>query len=514
MAKASPTDLANLLESLSVTDNASTAEQALSNLFGVEVPLDDRVEGAAGFFAEELGLQSTNSLFQTSVFVLTKAAILGTAQLVGIGGGLAKLDLLAFKMAQLKKQVEETNKKLDVILSAPLKQAVDLFGKAMRHMENESISGTIKELEKVRDHAVQAFHYAEGQGPKTENMKSAVSAKQLVILSEILTQSYNGTTIVPFPLLDAQKKRTISSLVEDEVRSLQRFHDSFKVPMLTWNKAEKAKAKQDITDSLLRTAYPFISEGKGLTSSLTSLELPYNLKLLAQFLPEGEEDATFLTVGQHEGKPFALCVWRDGELAICKPSTGPSWAWEELPSAKITGIEVTLNYNSGLLSNIEQQDYAINPMLSPNTDCKRNKMMQKVPSLNKKPVLLPEPAALPLSLPQPSVLAPAIPVAYLPQPAGHTFNDCLLLHRLLTAGLGEEVQRRRQELSPSLLSHTCQLSFYGSTLKKVRLDVKLDPGFGLYKEHKLLLSHLLVMVCTKLIFVYLYLFLKTEICNL
>ena len=359
---ASSTDLANLLESLTANNSgpvtaanvtgsaaaaATAAEQALKNLLGAEVPLEAGVEGAADFFAEKLGLRS-KSLLQTSVFVLTKASILETAQLVGIGGGLAKLDLVAFEMAQLKKQVEEINQKLDVILSTPLKQAVDLFGKAMRHMENESIPGTIKELEKVRDHAIQAFHYAEGQGPKIENLKSAVSAKQLVILSEILIQSYDGTTVVPFTLLDEQKKRKISSLIEDEVRSLQRFHNSYKVSVLTWNKAEKAKKKQDITDSLLQTAYPFISEGKGLTSSLASLELPYNLKLLSQFLPEGEEDAACLTIGQHEGKPFSLWVWRDGELAVCKPSTGPSWAWAELPSAKIMGTEVTLHYNSGL----------------------------------------------------------------------------------------------------------------------------------------------------------------------
>ena len=296
-SSSSPTDLANLLESLSATDNASTAEQALSNLFRVEVPLDDGVEGAAGFFAQKLGLRS-KSLVQTSVFVLTKAAILETAQLVGIGGGLVKGDLAAFEIAQLKKKMEEINKKLDVILSAPLEQAVDLFGKAMRHMENESIPGTIKELEKVRDHAVQAFHYAKGQGPKKENLKSSVFAKKLVILSEILINSYDGTTIVPFPLLDVQKKETISSLIEEEVRSLQSFHDSYKVPMLTRNKAEKAKKKQDITDTLLRTAYCFLSEGKGLTSSQTPLKLPYKLKLLPQFLPEGEENAACLTIGQ------------------------------------------------------------------------------------------------------------------------------------------------------------------------------------------------------------------------
>ena len=261
-----------------------------------------------------------------------------------MAGGLAKLDLAAFQLAQVVKQVEEINQKLDVILSAPLKQAVDFFGKAMRHMENASIPGTIKEMEDVKRHAIQAFHYAEGLGPKTENLKSAVLAKQLVILSEILIQSYDGTTIVPFPLLDVQKKRTISSLIEDEVRRVQRFHASYKVPILTWNKAEKAKKKQDIMDSLLRTAYPFISEGKGLTSSLASLELPYNLNLLPQFLPEGEEDAACLTIGQHEGKPFSVPVWRDGDLASFKPSTVPSWAWEELPSAKSMGTEVTLNH--------------------------------------------------------------------------------------------------------------------------------------------------------------------------
>jgi len=39
---------------------------------------------------------------------------------------------------------------------------------------------------------------------------------------------------------------------------------------------------------------------------------------------------------------------------------------------------------------------------------------------------------------------------------GSNFKDCLLLHRLLIEGKDEEVLRRRQELSPSILKHTCQ----------------------------------------------------------
>ena len=79
-------DLSQLVESLSVNDEGSTAQQALSSILGVDVPLDAGVEAAAGAFAEKLGLRSKNSLVQTATFVLTKAAIKKTAQLVGIGG--------------------------------------------------------------------------------------------------------------------------------------------------------------------------------------------------------------------------------------------------------------------------------------------------------------------------------------------------------------------------------------------------------------------------------------------
>ena len=208
-----------LLESVSVTNDSSAAEEALTNLFGLEIPLDAGVESAADAIAEKLGLQPKNSTIQTGVFVLTKAAILETASLVGLGSGLAKLDL-SFKMAQLAKQVEAIDKKLDVILSAPLKLAVDFFVKAMCRLENENISGTIEDITKVRDHAMQAFRYAEGQGPKIEHLKSSVLAKSLTIVAEILLESNNNQTIVPFSLLDERKKRTIASLIEIEVNSV------------------------------------------------------------------------------------------------------------------------------------------------------------------------------------------------------------------------------------------------------------------------------------------------------
>ena len=174
--------------------------------------------------------------------------------------------------------------KLNVILSTPLELAVDFLGKAMRHMESQNAGDTIKELEKVKDHSMQAFHYAKGQGVTTQNLKNAVLAKQLSVFSEILTKSYDGTKIIPFSLLDEQKKRNISLLVEDEISSLQKFHDSYSGSVFTLKKAEKAKKRQDILDGLLRTSYPFISEGRGFTNALGPVKL--SIKLLLHLLPE------------------------------------------------------------------------------------------------------------------------------------------------------------------------------------------------------------------------------------
>ena len=331
-SSSTPTDLSNLIQSLSVNGEGSTAQQALSSILGVNVPLDAGVEAAAGAFAEKLGLQSKNSMVQTATFVITKAAILEGAQLIGIGGGLAKLDLGGFQMAQLLKQVEEINKKLDVILSTPLQLAVDFLGKAMRHMESQNAADTIKELEKVKDHAMQAFHYTKGQRATTQNLKNAVMAKQLTIMSEILTKSFDGTKIIPFSLLDEQKKRTISFLIEDEVSSMQKFHDSYSSSMFTLNKAEKAKKKQDILDGLLRTSYPFISEGRGFTNALGPVKL--SIKILPHLLPEGEEDSAYITIGRLQGAPVTVKVWRENESVMGRLENGESWRLRETGAAK------------------------------------------------------------------------------------------------------------------------------------------------------------------------------------
>ena len=68
------TNLANLLESISVNEGGTAAACALCNILGVNVPLDAGVEGVAGFFAKTLGLRSENSLVQNATYILTEGS--------------------------------------------------------------------------------------------------------------------------------------------------------------------------------------------------------------------------------------------------------------------------------------------------------------------------------------------------------------------------------------------------------------------------------------------------------
>ena len=64
---------------------------------------------------------------------------------------------------------------------------------------------------------------------------------------------------------------------------------------------------------------------------------------------------------------------------------------------------------------------------------------------------------LPLSSPEPDF-----------EHDGYTLSGCLLLHRLIVTGQTGELVRRKRELVPSLLSHTC-----GEEEAKVRLKLKM-----------------------------------------
>ena len=169
-------------------------------------------------------------------------------------------------MAQLMAKVNEINEKLDIVLTAPLKEAEEFLGMAMIHLANGKVAASIEELKKVKDKAVQAFQYTKGLG-KSESLKNAVKTKQLKIFAEVLIQSFDGTKMIPFCHLGKDQKIVISSLIEADLKAIQEFFDTHNISRLTWlNRAKNKKKKQDLLDSLLSACYPYISEGRGFTT--------------------------------------------------------------------------------------------------------------------------------------------------------------------------------------------------------------------------------------------------------
>ena len=154
---------------------------------------------------------------------------------------------------------------MEVSLYAPLMLSEFFFENAMIFKQHGDDFGAMEEMKKVRDPAFTAFSQAVlRSGPKAENMKEASRAQQLVILSQIILNSYDrdSNKIIPFAQLESEKKSLIKDLIGFPVRLLQRFHDP---------DAEKGhrggEKRQYIVESLLKKDFADFSE-EGLLHNL------------------------------------------------------------------------------------------------------------------------------------------------------------------------------------------------------------------------------------------------------
>ena len=91
-----------MVEDLSIGTKASESNRVKSaaKILGTLVQ-GEGVEDFADTIAESFGLKQKSEAVQTGAYILTNGMIKETAQLLGLGGG------LALNMAQLKAKVEE-----------------------------------------------------------------------------------------------------------------------------------------------------------------------------------------------------------------------------------------------------------------------------------------------------------------------------------------------------------------------------------------------------------------------
>ena len=297
---------------LNPQDGGSKFQDAINAFLGSELPVDFSVDNMATFVAEHLALNQKSDVAQTGVYILSKVTILQLGEVLGIGAGFTSLDLSGLTLAKILLIVQDIQQKTNILLDSPLKLALKFYKNAIIQFQNGETEQSIEEIKIMRAHAMQAVVFSTSKKANKENLKDAAVAVTLSVVATVMLTSFDaiGQVILPFYMLSQKKKNVIVSMLENDLSELTQFSDKIEksswLPLSAKNKNEH----QDLVDNVLKICYPFLSEGKGMTSSLTTPNFR-NLKVLPKYLPEGEEDATEVTIGRKDGKPKVYKLWRE-----------------------------------------------------------------------------------------------------------------------------------------------------------------------------------------------------------
>ena len=280
------------------------------------MPLDGVVENLADTIATKIGLNQNKD----AAYILTKVVILETFRALEIGAGFTSTDLTGFTLAKIQAIVEDIQRKLNIVLESPLKLSLESYWNAVNQFQHGEIGRTLKEAEMMQYQARKALTYIipRAKGFDMQALKDAAVAATLAVMAEVMRSSFDKEkkSIQPFYLLTKEKKSIVVNVVERHVKEMIDFSEKIEKSSWFLNKKKVAK-KQDAVDAVLKMAYPYLTEGKGLTNTLAVLKAPYRLKLMPKFLPDGQEDATRFIIGREDGKSRSVEAWRkDGEVVV------------------------------------------------------------------------------------------------------------------------------------------------------------------------------------------------------
>ena len=302
------------VEEINVVEGTTTIQEWLEKGVGLEGATDK----FAMFLSDKLGVGEKS---QYAIYYLTTVAVLETAEnVLNIGSGFTKLDTTGFTLAHIKKIVENIEKKVDVILDTPMKLALDYSQSVVLMMMNHSYENAHETLKKVLDEAMRAFYYSAGKKKKLEMFEDCLTAVQLIIFSKILTESYDKERkcFVPFHLLDDKKKNIIGGEIENWLKKAIEEKSKISVKTFFITDSGKKEKIQNQLDSILRIAYPYISDCMKLTSMKTKLspkDHSIQIKILPKYIPFGSEDMTEIVIGvltnaDGTSKVMKTKIWR------------------------------------------------------------------------------------------------------------------------------------------------------------------------------------------------------------
>merc|ERR1712243_348195 len=96
----------------------------------------------------------------------------------------------------------------NIILDTPIKLANEYFSTSMNLMNQKNIIQAVKEMDKAKDKAMEAYQYAIEQN----KWKHAIHALKIKVsaITILLSVDSERNTVIPFPILTRAPKKTIA----------------------------------------------------------------------------------------------------------------------------------------------------------------------------------------------------------------------------------------------------------------------------------------------------------------
>ena len=197
-------------------------------------------------------------------YVCAQFAILEAAEnIFHYGAGFTKLDLTGFTLKQILDIVKKIANDVEVILNAPQKETVLHFQSIINMIQHDRNEEAYDKLKLVDEKGTQAVVYADRKSISVQVYEETLKVVHILISSKILFFGYDKEKkfFLPTSILDENTRILIGKEIEKLVNmsfDLQKKVETGKKYFKFIESADKKNKVQNLLDSILSTAYPFI----------------------------------------------------------------------------------------------------------------------------------------------------------------------------------------------------------------------------------------------------------------
>ena len=266
-----------------------------------------------------------------TVASLDPETVLSTACVVlSAASNVAALKFPDMTMYKVLASLERIEGNLKKILETPLKKAINTFEFILKAVRSGNFKSAFDKLERLIDNAETAFLYADKDELSIKDYRECAKGIRLFMFGHLLKESYNEERRVFLSLeqLQPSKVTLIGETLEMIARRCIEQKKNVKTTSWGFESDTKKSEAQDVLDSILKFAYPYISRAKKLTDMNRNLMIQDSscypqFCLLADLLPMGYEDAAQLPLGNSFdslGQKYVVkvAVWREKDSVRCE----------------------------------------------------------------------------------------------------------------------------------------------------------------------------------------------------